>query len=536
MEKLRIAIWHNLPTGGGKRQLYNHVKGLLERGHYLEAWCPDTAVKDYLTLNTLIKENVVPLDLPPNSEYTGKDSKTVRALIRAMEKHCEACGEQINAGGFDVLFANSCFIFRTTPIAKYVDIPSAIYLGEPYRNFYEALPELPWIAPAIQMDEHYSWRSITDHLKSVIRLDGIRLQARFELEFAKEFDAIFVNSRFSRESVLRAYGLESKICYLGIDTEHYRPTLEPKEEYVIGVGYIYHGKGIDRAIRAIGTIHEEKRPALLWVGDNASQSDLKSYESLARELGVNFSPKIHISDEELIGLLSRAKAMIYTSRLEPFGLAPLEANACGTPVVGIAEGGIKETIRNGINGFLSDDDDPEVLGGLISKFIDEPELSCNMGLRASEFVKENWGLGFCTDNIEVRLRQLISRKGTKHLSDFLKGALSSAQVCPSGELKMHVDELKIEGSRLRIRGWAFIDDRQNTYGSKIFLVLKNDSHIRVIQTVFVKRPDVTEYFENKFNLDYSGFSADVKINSCEDLSIGILIERQGKICYRFIER
>lgn len=536
MEKLRIAIWHNLPTGGGKRQLYNHVKGLLERGHHLEAWCPDTAVKDYLALNTLIKENVVPLELPPDFEYTGKDIKTVRALIRAMEKHCEACGDQINAGGYDVLFANSCFIFRTTPIAKYVDIPAAIYLGEPYRNFYEALPELPWIAPANYMDEHYSWRSVTDHLKSVIRLDGIRLQARFELELAKAYDIILVNSRFSRESVLRAYGLESKVCYLGIDTEHYRPTGEPKEDYVVGVGYIYHGKGIDRAIRAIGTIQEGKRPALLWVGDNASPYDLKSYELLARELGVNFSPKIHISDEELIGLLSKAKAMIYTSRLEPFGLAPLEANACGTPVVGIAEGGIKETIRHGINGFLSDDDDPEVLGGLISKFIDDPELSLNMGLRASEYVKENWHLNFCTDNIELSLRQLISRKGTKHIVDFLKNALSSAPECSTDGLKMHVEELKIEDSRLRIRGWAFIDDMQSSFDSKIFLVLKNDSHMRIIQTVLVRRPDVTEYFENKINFDYSGFSSDIKINTCEDFAIGILIERQGKICYRFIER
>jgi len=44
--------------------------------------------------------------------------------------------------------------------------------------------------------------------------------------------------------------------------------------------------------------------------------------------------------------------MVYSARLEPFGLAPLEANACATPVVAVAEGGVRESIRNGVNGVL----------------------------------------------------------------------------------------------------------------------------------------------------------------------------------------
>jgi glycosyltransferase involved in cell wall biosynthesis len=55
------------------------------------------------------------------------------------------------------------------------------------------------------------------------------------------------------------------------------------------------------------------------------------------------------SDENIVELLNRAAVMVYSARLEPFGLAPLEANACATPVVAVAEGGVRESIRNGVN-------------------------------------------------------------------------------------------------------------------------------------------------------------------------------------------
>src|SRR5215470_20410336 len=59
--KVRIAIWHNLPSGGGKRALYNQIQGFLKRGHTVESWCPSTADQTYLPLGDLVPEHVVPL-------------------------------------------------------------------------------------------------------------------------------------------------------------------------------------------------------------------------------------------------------------------------------------------------------------------------------------------------------------------------------------------------------------------------------------------------------------------------------------------
>lgn len=334
MKPLRIAIWHNLPSGGGKRQLYMHVQGLLQRGHYVESWCPDTADQKYLPLGTLVKEHIVPLRGPRDHFHSPvRPLSITRQLLDSMEEQCRVCAEEISAGEFDVLFANACMFLRTTPIGGMVNLPSAIYLGEPYRWFYEAMPELPWIAPAASVEQRFSFRSLWQRTRGESTLNSIRIQARAELEYLKRFDVVLANSIFSRETILRTYNLESRVCYLGVDSDYYRPTGEPKERFVVGLGTIYHGKGVDRAIRAIGTIAAAKRPPLVWIGNGAWEDELEGYKRLAHALKVDFIPKVHIPDTEVVSLLSRATAMVFTSRLEPFGLAPLEANACGTPVV-----------------------------------------------------------------------------------------------------------------------------------------------------------------------------------------------------------
>ena len=58
--------------------------------------------------------------------------------------------------------------------------------------------------------------------------------------------------------------------------------------------------------------------------------------------------------------------MIYMPHNEPFGFAPLEANACGTPVVALAEGGVKETVVTGVNGTLVSDEDPRTVAAAIA--------------------------------------------------------------------------------------------------------------------------------------------------------------------------
>ena len=207
---MRVAVWHNLPSGGGKRLLFDHLRGLVGRGHKVEAWCPQTADPNYLPLGELVRERVLPLAWPPRPRLSDfwQITLEVQQTLAAMEAHCRSCAAEINQGGFDILFANACQIFRAPPIGRYVTIPSVLYLGEPCRWLYEAMPRFRWVArPASRGSRSiiHEWRRAFSDWRAV-RND--RLHAREEIDNAAAFTRILVNSLFSRETVLRAYGLD----------------------------------------------------------------------------------------------------------------------------------------------------------------------------------------------------------------------------------------------------------------------------------------------------------------------------------------
>lgn len=416
---MRIGIWHNLPSGGGKRVLYGHVQGLIERGHTVEAWCPPTADQTYLPLTELCEEHVVPLSTAQPWPWLRRgrvvvDYWEMSRRLSAMDDHCRECASAINRKGFDVLFANSCVLFRVTSIAKHVRIPSILYLQEPYRWLYEALPKLPWALPDSGRRFWSPARSLRLAL-DLIRVQSLRLQVRAEIENAAAFRSILVNSLYSRESLLRAYGLESKVCYLGVDDEEFAPTGEATGSFVLGVGGLSYAKGADRAIRALGQVAATKRPELVWVGNFLDRQYERELRRLAAAQAVQFKVIVRASDVELVSLLSRAKMLLYTSRLEPFGLAPLEANACATPVVAIAEGGVRESVHHEQNGLLVTGDDPKELARAIERLIDDPEFGRELGRRALRYVKDNWRMRDAIDRLEAALLDINEREASEAL-------------------------------------------------------------------------------------------------------------------------
>jgi glycosyltransferase involved in cell wall biosynthesis len=412
---MRIAVWHNLPSGGGKRALYYHVRGLLERGHSVEAWCPSTADRRYLPLGRLVEEHVVPLAWPPPDSERGprqlRNYRRVTRMLAAMERHCQACAEEMNRRGFDVLFANSCMFFRTTPIGRHVSFPKVLYLQEPYRWFYEALPTLPW--PALPAPETGRWSLayLRAFARDLIRVQGLRVQAREEQRNAAAFDEILVNSLFSRESVLRAYGLQARVCYLGVDTDLFIDRDGARESFVVGVGAFTPVKNIGLVIEALAQV-PAPRPALVWVGNVGGTEHLAELSTLARRLEVDFDPRIGVEDSELVALLNRAVAMVYAPRLEPFGFATLEAGACGLPVVAVAEGGVRETVIDGVNGFLVGHD-PRELAGAIQRVAHDARLAQQLGRRGRELVTERWSLHDAIERLERRLLDVALPPGLR---------------------------------------------------------------------------------------------------------------------------
>jgi len=397
---MRIAVWHNLPSGGGKRALHAHVKGLLERGHEIEVWCPSSADGSYLPLGDMVREHARVIG--PKRE---KPKLTLREIVRneradieEMDRHCRDCAREIEAGRFDVLLAGSCHHFSVSSIARHVSLPSALYLQEPYRPLYEAMPGVVWWAnrrrrPGLR-------RLVADYRLT----QALRIQARDEAENACAFDVILVNSLYSRESVLRAYGLDARVCYLGIDVDVFRPTGVGREGYVLGLGALMPHKNVGFVIDALARC-EGKPPRLVWIANVAAPFYVNQLMAEARNRGVDFTPLIGISDADLVAHLNTASVMVYAPRLEPFGLAPLEAAACELPTVAVAEAGVRESIEDGATGVLVDND-PQALAAVVGGLLADPARARAMGRQARENVEKFWTADLAAARLEEQLLAL----------------------------------------------------------------------------------------------------------------------------------
>ena len=386
--------------------LYHNVRGLIERGHEVESWCLSTADRSYMPLQGLVPEHVVTFDADFESRIgpAGRYFKSFRRM-RKMDDACRQAAREIQAGGFDLLFANTCFCYYMPFIVRHLNMPKVVYLHEPFRHFYEASPALPWVGRVFNGDHSLTARA-RGFIADQIRLQGIRVRARREWLNAHSCDAILTNSYYSRESILRAYGRAATVCYPGIDTALFRNRRRRRERFIVGMGAFTLAKGIELAIKSIALL-PEPLPPLVWIGDAGSPAHIRDMQRLAGSSGVSFEARRLIPDEEVVETLNRAALFVYSSRLEPFGLAPLEANSCGTPVVAVAEGGVRETIKDGLNGFLVDSE-PQAIAQAINRLLGDVRLARDMGERASRYVQQEWNLEKSVARLEENLSKVFS--------------------------------------------------------------------------------------------------------------------------------
>ena len=103
---------------------------------------------------------------------------------------------------------------------------------------------------------------------------------------------------------------------------------------------------------------------------------------------------------------NQAVLTVFPSLLEPLGLVPLESMACGTPVVGVAEGGIRETIINYKTGLLTERD-PYAFGAAIELILSDAQLRLDMGQNARQHVLEKWTWEQAIDTLEKNISRVV---------------------------------------------------------------------------------------------------------------------------------
>ncbi|WP_460974744.1 glycosyltransferase family 4 protein [Spirosoma knui] len=176
--------------------------------------------------------------------------------------------------------------------------------------------------------------------------------------------------------------------------------LDPTEPVILQLGRIVPRKGVDNVVKALGYLRRTYGMVarLLIVGGESDLPDpdltpeIGRLQQLAEDEGVaqwvTFTGRRQ--RETLRYYYSAADVFVTTPWYEPFGITPLEAMACGTPVVGSAVGGIKQTVLDGETGFLVPPNDPSALAAKLAALLYSKKLRNVMSEASIQHVQEHY--------------------------------------------------------------------------------------------------------------------------------------------------
>jgi len=203
-------------------------------------------------------------------------------------------------------------------------------------------------------DDYLSHEISNAALRAVARHVVLRLQ-RLDYNCAQKIDFFIANSRCVQARIKQYYHRESKVIYPPVDVQRFSVQQEADDYYVV----ISRLVGYKRIDLAVGAFNRLKKP-LLIAGDGP---DRKRLERMAGPT-VRFLGRV--SDDAVKGYLERCRGLIFPGR-EDFGIAPVEAQACGKPVIAFAAGGALETVVPGETGVLFADPTEESLGQAVDR-------------------------------------------------------------------------------------------------------------------------------------------------------------------------
>jgi phosphoheptose isomerase len=238
---------------------------------------------------------------------------------------------------------------------------------------------------------------------------------RFSIEdrVVREADQIIAECPQDREDLLNLYHADSSritIIPCGFDTTEFwaidkvraRLTLglPPEERLILQLGRMVPRKGVDNVIRAFAhLLKQDALSARLIVVGGESETpnpqvtpEIGRLSTIAHELGVESRVTFvgRRGREVLKYYYSAADVFVTTPWYEPFGITPIEAMACGTPVIGAQVGGIKFTVKEGETGYLVPPNEPEALAAKLSYLFTHPYLISLFGQQAIRRSREHF--------------------------------------------------------------------------------------------------------------------------------------------------
>ncbi|MBI2029808.1 glycosyltransferase [Candidatus Gottesmanbacteria bacterium] len=269
--------------------------------------------------------------------------------------------------GFDVVISSSGWF-----MCKGITVPKITthicYLHHPPRHLYGYATAVEWKKYAIVR----AYAAVVNHFLRI-----------YDYESSQKVNYFIVNSKETQRRCEKFYRRESTVIYPPVVLAESVKGKAGSREYYLCVARLARAKHIDLAIKACVKLNKP----LKIVGKGRDEGFLKSLVT-SQMSHIEFLGEV--SDEELEKVYSGAKALIFPSQDEEFGIVSVEAQSRGVPVIGLRSGGIPETLIDGKTGILFDDLTVESLVSAINK-LERTKINPQDCIRnAKKFSKERF--------------------------------------------------------------------------------------------------------------------------------------------------
>lgn len=178
-------------------------------------------------------------------------------------------------------------------------------------------------------------------LRSVLARMVLHYLRLYDVSTASRVDVYVANSNYVAQRIWKTYRRRAHVIYPPVDVDRFALTHE-KEDYYLTLSRLVPYKGVDLIVEAFNELPDKQ---LIVIGDGPEA------DALARRAGPNVTLMGYQPEAAVAHYMERARAFVYAAE-EDFGIVPVEAQACGTPVIAYGRGGVCETVVPGRTGIL----------------------------------------------------------------------------------------------------------------------------------------------------------------------------------------
>lgn len=403
---MKIAIFHNLTSGGAKRSLYEIVRRICDRNQ-IDIYTLQTANHDFCDIRPYVNSHKI-YPFQPGKLFHSPFGR-LNALIRTLDlvklrELGKFIAKDIEQNKPDLVFFEPCQFENAPSVLRYIhDLPTVFYCHEPYRILYEEQPPRPYYK------NKSAFRRVADSIDPFLFLYN-KLLRKNDFQNIRHAGSVFVNSNYTKKQVERIYGIEAIVSYLGVDTDKFHPLANvQKSTFILSVGSLTPLKGFDFIIRSLALLPPDKRVPLVISSNFTNDEELNFLTDLAKTKNVQVYFMSNISDDKLVELYNSATLTAYTPYREPFGLVALESMACATPVVGVREGGLLETVQDQVTGRLVERNE-SIFSHSIMDLLQNPLKAREYGNKSLQDVKEKWSWSASIQKIQENFEKAVPNR------------------------------------------------------------------------------------------------------------------------------